>query len=76
MQAWYRRGKLNTVLGNYQDAIRDITVSISLASSLAGKKQLRSELEAIPDYQNKHIPGNDEHHPSNYGNVGEIFLLD
>uniref|UniRef100_A0A1J3HA30 SET and MYND domain-containing protein 4 n=2 Tax=Noccaea caerulescens TaxID=107243 RepID=A0A1J3HA30_NOCCA len=68
-KAWYRRGKLNTVLGNYQDAIRDITVSISLESSLAGKKQLQSELDAIPDYQNKQKPGHDEHHPSNYDHL-------
>ncbi|KAL0700347.1 hypothetical protein Bca4012_056469 [Brassica carinata] len=52
-KAWYRRGKLNTLLGNYRDAFHDMTVSMSLESSPVGKKQLQSELLAIPDYQNK-----------------------
>ncbi|KFK22698.1 hypothetical protein AALP_AAs70005U000100, partial [Arabis alpina] len=54
-KAWYRRGKLNTILGNYRDAFRDITVSLSLESSLVGKKQLQNELKAISDYQNKKV---------------------
>ncbi|KAF8116368.1 hypothetical protein N665_0019s0046 [Sinapis alba] len=57
-KAWYRRGKLNTVLGNYKDASRDITVSMSLESSPVGKKQLQSELLAIPDCQNKQTSEN------------------
>ncbi|KAJ0235553.1 Uncharacterized protein HA466_0263700 [Hirschfeldia incana] len=52
-KAWYRRGKLNTLLGNYKDAFRDITVSISLESSPLGRKQLQSELLSIPDSHNK-----------------------
>ncbi|WZY94314.1 hypothetical protein YC2023_066643 [Brassica napus] len=57
-KAWFRRGKLNTLLGNYKDAFRDITVSISLESSPAGKKQLQNELLAIPDFQNKQTSEN------------------
>ncbi|XP_022568748.1 SET and MYND domain-containing protein 4 isoform X2 [Brassica napus] len=57
-KAWFRRGKLNTLLGNYKDAFRDITVSMSLDSSSAGKKQLQNELLAIPDFQNKQTSEN------------------
>ncbi|CAH8355007.1 unnamed protein product [Eruca vesicaria subsp. sativa] len=53
-KAWYRRGKLNTLRGNYKDAFRDITVSLSLESSPAGKKQLQSQLLAIPHFLNQH----------------------
>ncbi|KAF3584952.1 hypothetical protein F2Q69_00030163 [Brassica cretica] len=57
-KAWFRRGKLNTLLGNYKDSFRDITVSMSLESSSAGKKQLQNELLAIPDFQNKQTSEN------------------
>ncbi|XP_010499889.1 PREDICTED: SET and MYND domain-containing protein 4-like [Camelina sativa] len=71
-KAWYRRGKLNTLLGNYKDAFHDITVSMSFESSLAGKKQLKNELNAIPDYQNKQTSEHDEYHPSNYASVDHL----
>ncbi|XP_010478763.1 PREDICTED: SET and MYND domain-containing protein 4-like isoform X2 [Camelina sativa] len=71
-KAWYRRGKLNTLLGNYKDAFHDITVSMSLESSLAGKKQLQNERNAISDYQNKQTSEYDECHLSNY--AGEDHL--
>ncbi|KAL1222172.1 Histone-lysine N-methyltransferase ASHR1 [Cardamine amara subsp. amara] len=71
-KAWYRRGKLNTLLGNCKDAFRDITVSMSLESSLVGKKQLQHELKAIPDYQNKQTLEYDEYHPSNYAGVDHL----
>jgi hypothetical protein len=71
-QAWYRRGKLNTLLGNYKDAFRDITVSMSLESSLVGKKQLQNELKAIPDYQNNQTLEHDEYRPSNDAGVDHL----
>lgn len=72
-QAWYRRGKLNTVLRNYKDAIRDITVSVSLESSPVGKKQLQNELKTMSDDQNKQTSEHSEYHRSNCAGVGEIF---
>ncbi|CAH2035181.1 unnamed protein product [Thlaspi arvense] len=74
-KAWYRRGKLNTVLGNYKDASRDITVSMSLESSSVGKKQLQNELKAIPDYQNKQTSEHSEHHPNSYAGVDHLPSL-
>jgi tetratricopeptide (TPR) repeat protein len=71
-KAWYRRGKLNTLLGNYKDAFRDITVSMSLESSLVGKKQLQNELKAIPDYQNNQTLEHDEYRPSNDAGVDHL----
>lgn len=68
-QAWFRRGKLNTLLGNYKDSFRDITVSMSLESSSAGKQQLQNELLAIPDFQNKQTSEN----TLCYAAAGEVF---
>lgn len=70
VQAWYRRGKLNTLLGNYKYAFRDITVSLSLESSPAGKKQLQSELLPFPDYLNHQTSDNTR----SYDAVGEVSL--
>ncbi|XP_010538898.1 PREDICTED: SET and MYND domain-containing protein 4 isoform X2 [Tarenaya hassleriana] len=56
-KAWYRRGKLNTVLGNYEEAFRDFTVSLSLESSVDGKKQLQDECKIISDQRNKQASG-------------------
>ncbi|XP_024009173.1 SET and MYND domain-containing protein 4 [Eutrema salsugineum] len=70
-KAWYRRGKLNTVLGNYKDASLDITVSMSLESSPVGLKQLQNELKAIP-VNNKTSKNHDEYHPSS--NAGVDYL--
>ncbi|XP_020870414.1 SET and MYND domain-containing protein 4 isoform X2 [Arabidopsis lyrata subsp. lyrata] len=71
-KAWYRRGKLNTLLRNYKDAFRDMEVSMSLESSLLGKKQLQNELKAIPDYQNKQSSEHDEYHSSSYADVDQL----
>ncbi|GAV76049.1 TPR_11 domain-containing protein, partial [Cephalotus follicularis] len=47
LQAWYRRGKVNASLENYQDAVRDLTIAQSMESSLGGKRQIESERKII-----------------------------
>ncbi|GAV67736.1 TPR_11 domain-containing protein [Cephalotus follicularis] len=49
LHAWYRRGKVNASLENYQDAVRDLTISESMESSLGGKRQIESEQKIILD---------------------------
>ncbi|XP_059627848.1 uncharacterized protein LOC132270675 isoform X2 [Cornus florida] len=51
-KAWYRRGKANASLENYEDASRDLNVAMNLELSLGGKRQIESELKLISD-QNK-----------------------
>ncbi|EPS58929.1 hypothetical protein M569_15882, partial [Genlisea aurea] len=46
-KAWYRRGKINSSLGNSEDAIRDFSVSLIIENSLAGKRQIESELNLL-----------------------------
>ncbi|GAV70275.1 TPR_1 domain-containing protein/TPR_10 domain-containing protein/TPR_11 domain-containing protein [Cephalotus follicularis] len=48
-KAWYRRGKVNASLENYQDAVRDLTIAQSMESSLGGKRQIESERKIILD---------------------------
>ena len=53
MQAWFRRGKANALLKNYEDAIRDFEVALHMESSTSGKGQINKELEMILSYFNK-----------------------
>lgn len=54
LQAWYRRGKANATLGNYEDAVRDLNVAMITELSVGGKRQIESELKLILD-QHKEI---------------------
>ncbi|OMO89946.1 Zinc finger, MYND-type [Corchorus olitorius] len=45
--AWYRRGKVNASLGNYEDALHDLTVARNMEPSLGGKKQIENELDIL-----------------------------
>lgn len=53
VKAWFRRGKANALLKNYEDAIRDFEVALHLESSTSGKGQINKELEMILSYFNK-----------------------
>lgn len=44
-KAWYRRGKAHASLGNYKDAVLDLTVAMNVELSLGGKRQIESELK-------------------------------
>lgn len=48
-KAWFRRGKANASLGNHEDALRDLTISMKLELSLGGKKQIENEMTMILD---------------------------
>lgn len=49
LQAWFRRGKANASLGNFEDAIQDLNVSLKMEVSLSGKRQIEDELRIILD---------------------------
>jgi len=51
-QAWYRRGKVNTSLSNYEDAICDLKVAMDMEETCSGKKQMETDLKLVLD-QNK-----------------------
>ncbi|XP_057778491.1 uncharacterized protein LOC130997245 isoform X2 [Salvia miltiorrhiza] len=44
---WFRRAKANSSLGNYEDAIKDFSVSLKLETSSSGKRQIESELNLL-----------------------------
>uniref|UniRef100_A0A5B7BBN2 Putative SET and MYND domain-containing protein 4 isoform X1 n=1 Tax=Davidia involucrata TaxID=16924 RepID=A0A5B7BBN2_DAVIN len=46
-KAWYRRGKANASLENYEDAVCDLNVSMNMEMSLGGKRQIESELKLL-----------------------------
>ncbi|KAG8380981.1 hypothetical protein BUALT_Bualt06G0073000 [Buddleja alternifolia] len=48
-KAWFRRAKANSSLGNYEDAVNDLNVSLKMEMSVSGKKQIQSELNMILD---------------------------
>ncbi|KAH9733723.1 tetratricopeptide repeat (TPR)-like superfamily protein [Citrus sinensis] len=47
------RGKVNVSLENHDDAVHDLTIAKNRESSLAGKKQIESELKIILDQSNR-----------------------
>ncbi|KAL4339767.1 hypothetical protein GQ457_08G010200 [Hibiscus cannabinus] len=49
-KVWYRRGKVNATLGNYEDAVHDLTVAKNMETSIGGKKQIASELEILAQH--------------------------
>ncbi|KAL8149350.1 uncharacterized protein LOC141708702 isoform X2 [Apium graveolens] len=48
-KAWYRRGKANASLGNYEDAARDLTVAMNMESAPVEKRKIESELKLYMD---------------------------
>ncbi|KAI7727874.1 hypothetical protein M8C21_005859 [Ambrosia artemisiifolia] len=52
-KAWYRRGKANTSMGNYNDAVCDLKVSLCMEHSLSGKRQIEAELKLILSQNNR-----------------------
>ncbi|KAK1399708.1 SET domain-containing protein [Heracleum sosnowskyi] len=52
-KAWYRRGKVNASLGNYENAVRDLTVAMNVESALVEKRKIESELKQYMDRKNE-----------------------
>lgn len=52
LQAWYRRGKANASLKNYEAAISDLEISLSIEGSSSGKRQIKEELDVISNHFN------------------------
>ncbi|KAK6155982.1 hypothetical protein DH2020_010230 [Rehmannia glutinosa] len=48
-KAWFWRAKANSSLGNHEDAISDLNVSLKIETSLSGKRQIESELNKLLD---------------------------
>ncbi|KAG2730683.1 hypothetical protein I3760_01G305700 [Carya illinoinensis] len=48
-KAWYRRGKMNASLGNFEDAVHDLNIAKKLELSFSGQRQIESELRIITD---------------------------
>nr|XP_043618324.1 SET and MYND domain-containing protein 4 [Erigeron canadensis] len=46
-KAWYRRSKANTSMGNFDDAVCDLKVSLCTELSVSGKRQIEGELKLI-----------------------------
>ncbi|XP_073123784.1 uncharacterized protein [Henckelia pumila] len=49
-KAWFRRAKANVSLGNHEDAINDLKISMKTETSLSGKRQIQGELKLISDH--------------------------
>ncbi|KAK9282913.1 hypothetical protein L1049_011138 [Liquidambar formosana] len=61
VKAWYRRGKTNASLGNFEDAVRDFNVAMIVELSSSGKRQIQSELESILDKYKSTSSSLDQH---------------
>jgi len=67
LQAWYRRGKANASLKNYEDAVCDLEVAVKMEPSLSGKRQIENELKLISDQYKKTCTSLDKSNKSNLG---------
>ncbi|GFP89400.1 histone-lysine n-methyltransferase smyd3 [Phtheirospermum japonicum] len=48
-KAWFWRAKANSSLGNHEDAINDLKVSLKIETSSSGKRRIQSELNMLSD---------------------------
>ncbi|PPS02799.1 hypothetical protein GOBAR_AA17852 [Gossypium barbadense] len=55
-KVWYRRGKVNATLGNYEDSVHDLSVAKDMEPSIGGKKQIERELDMLARHHEKKIP--------------------
>ncbi|KHG07262.1 Tomm70a [Gossypium arboreum] len=55
-KVWYRRGKVNATLGNYEDSVHDLSVAKDMEPSIGGKKQIERELDMLARHHEKNIP--------------------
>lgn len=74
LQAWYRRGKANASIGNYEDAICDLDVAKVLELSMSGKRQIESEMKIISD-QHKSMNPSEQDNENNSSIFGKILTL-
>lgn len=73
LQAWYRRGKVNSALGNYKDAVDDLNIAKNFELSLGGKRQIESELEIIVDSHGNISSGLVQENANCLGHLGNSF---
>lgn len=52
-KAWYWRAKANSSLGNHEDAINDLKISLKTETSLSGKRQIQHELKIFLGHSGK-----------------------
>ncbi|KAB1993167.1 hypothetical protein ERO13_D13G009600v2 [Gossypium hirsutum] len=52
-KVWYRRGKVNATLGNYEDSVHDLSVAKDMEPSIGGKKQIERELDMLARHHEK-----------------------
>lgn len=55
LQAWYRRGRANALLKNYEDAVRDFETAFNLQDSISEKQHIKKELDTISSLFKKTI---------------------
>ncbi|WCJ34891.1 Tetratricopeptide repeat (TPR)-like superfamily protein [Euphorbia peplus] len=71
-KAWYRRGKVNAALGDYENAVHDLNVAKNVELSFGGKKQIESELKIIVD-QHKNMGSSTSAQHRGSGNISSDF---
>lgn len=71
-KAWYRRGKVNASLGNYEDAIRDLTAANNFESSVSGKRQIETELNKISTQSHDKSDSNVLQHQENVIGISDV----
>ncbi|KMZ61009.1 hypothetical protein ZOSMA_55G00610 [Zostera marina] len=55
VKAWYRRGRANALLKNYEDAVRDFETAFNLQDSISEKQHIKKELDTISSLFKKTI---------------------
>jgi DNA topoisomerase IB len=77
LQAWYRRGKVNASLGNYEDedAARDLIIAKTFELSSGGRRQIESELQIISDQYKRTEVSMVPHNENNLDILGKIVSI-
>ncbi|XP_058075952.1 uncharacterized protein LOC131224678 isoform X7 [Magnolia sinica] len=74
-KAWYRRGEANASFGNFDDAINDLNVSLSIEGSSAGKKRIKVKIETISSHCQKVSGTSNSCNEDNENNSGSFVEL-
>eukprot|EP00268_Persea_americana_P069527 TRINITY_DN9890_c0_g1_i10.p1 TRINITY_DN9890_c0_g1~~TRINITY_DN9890_c0_g1_i10.p1 ORF type:complete len:804 (-),score=133.22 TRINITY_DN9890_c0_g1_i10:707-3118(-) len=76
VKAWYRRGKANASLENYEDAVHDLNVALSLENSLSKKIGVIDELKTLLNRCKRASGTNNSHSKDNEKDLGSFVEPD
>lgn len=74
LQAWYRRGRANALLKNYEDAVPDLKTAFNLQDSISEKQHIKKELDNVSSLFKNLITSNNMKRHHNIETIGATSM--